>query len=83
MQVSTKSIRGQALIEICKTVNFDNSSNNLSWDIVLTELRPEQKKKKKKSKNKRSAFACKSINMTPLYLDVCMFIPVHVLQCKQ
>ncbi len=59
MQIITKNIRWQALMETYQTVKFDRSLNNLSWDIVLTDRWPEQKKEKKKnkkSKNNRSAF---------------------------
>ncbi len=66
MQIITKNIRWRALIETYQTAKFDRSPNNLSWDILLTDRWPEQKKRKKKgkmnkkSKNNRSAFACRS-----------------------
>ena len=50
-------------METYQTAKFDRSPNNLSWDIVLTDRWPE-KKKNKKSKNNRSAFACRSKNLT-------------------
>ncbi len=35
-------------METYQTAKFDRSPNNLSWDIVLTDRWPEQKKKEKK-----------------------------------
>ncbi len=50
MQIITKNIRWQALLETYQTAKFDRSPNNLSWDSVLTDRWPEQKKGKKKKK---------------------------------
>ncbi len=35
-------------METYQTARFDSFPNNLSWDIVLTDRWPEQKKKEKK-----------------------------------
>ena len=49
MQIITKNIRWRALMDITyQTAKFDRSPKNLSWDIVLTDQWPEQKKKKRK-----------------------------------
>ncbi len=39
-------------MEIYQTAKFERSPNNLSWDIVLTDRWPEQKKKKRRRKAK-------------------------------
>ncbi len=53
MQIINKNIRWRALVETYQTAKFDCSPNNLSWDIVLTDRWPEQKKKKKKEKKNK------------------------------
>ncbi len=39
-------------METYQTAKFDRSPNNVSWDIVLTDRRPEQENKRKKKKKK-------------------------------
>ena len=46
MQTITKNIRWRPLIEMCKTTTFDLSSNNMSWDFVLTSRFQKNKKAK-------------------------------------
>ncbi len=46
MQIITKYILLRALMEVSKTLKFDRSSKNLSWD-VLTERCLEKRKNKK------------------------------------
>ncbi len=53
MQIITKNIRWRALMETYQTAKFDRSANNLSWDIMLTDRWPDQKKKKKKGEKKK------------------------------
>ncbi len=50
MQIITKNIRWRALMETYQAAKFERSSNNLSWDIVLTDRWPEQKKRIRKAK---------------------------------
>ncbi len=66
MQNITKDIWWQTFMEIYRTEKFDYSSNNPSWDTMLTEqcLRKKKKNKKSKKQIKRSAFACRSNNTT-------------------
>ena len=53
MQIISKNSRWRAIMGIYKTTKFNQSSNNLSWDIVLTERCPEQKEKKTEYENQK------------------------------
>ncbi len=46
MQIITKNMWWQALMDFYKDAKFDHPLNRQSWDKVLMERRPEQKKEK-------------------------------------